>query len=254
MKKIVFAFIFLSINLFAQKISVFAASDLKFALDEIKQSYLEINKNAQIDLIYGSSGKGMSQIENSAPFDLYFSANEDYVINLYNKNLLLTKPKLYGIGRLVIWSKDKNFDKTKGFDNLKENWITKIAIANPNHAPYGEKAKQALEKVDIYKSIENKLVYGENISATANMINIQAAQIGIIALSLALSPAIQDETNNYYLIEQNLHKPLFQAYALTKNAVNNQEAKDFYDFIEKENSLKILKKYGFEVPTAGIND
>lgn len=232
---------------FADKITVFAASDLKFALDEITKIYKTKNKDINIDLIYGSSGKGMTQIENGAPFDIYFSANQEYVENLYKKDLLLEKPKLYGLGRIVIWSKNKEFDKNQGFENLKENWVAKIAIANPDHAPYGEKAKQALEKMGIYKEIENKLVFGENISATTNMINIQAAQIGIIALSLALAPTTE-EKNNFYLIDKKLHEPLFQAYSITKYAQNNKEAKEFYNFISSDESLRILKKYGFEVP------
>ena len=172
---------------------------------------------------------------------------KNYVENLFKKGLLIEKPKLYALGRIVIWSKNKNFEKNKGFDNLKENWVSKIAIANPEHAPYGEKAKQALEKVGLYKEIEKKLVFGENISATTNMINIQAAQIGIIALSLALAPTIEEQ-NNYFLIDRSFHEPLFQAYSITKYAQNNKEAKDFYKFISSDESLKILKKYGFEVP------
>ncbi len=246
MRKIVLALMVLSSTMFADKITVFAASDLKFALDEIKNSYISNNKNIEIDLIYGSSGKGMTQIENGAPFDIYFSANLEYVENLYKKDLLIEKPKLYGIGRLVIWSKNKNFDKNKGFDNFKESWVEKIAIANPQHAPYGEKAKQALEKVGLYSEIEKKLVFGENISATANMINIQASQIGIIALSLALSTTVEEKAN-YFLIDDNLHEPLFQAYSITKYAKNNEEAKKFYKFISNDIALNILKKYGFEV-------
>jgi molybdate transport system substrate-binding protein len=247
MKKIILGLMILCSSIFADKITVFAASDLKFALDEIKERYTSVNKDVDINLIYGSSGKGMNQIENGAPFDIYFSANQNYVENLYKKGLLIEKPKLYALGRIVIWSKNKNFEKNKGFDNLKENWVSKIAIANPEHAPYGEKAKQALEKVGLYKEIEKKLVFGENISATTNMINIQAAQIGIIALSLALAPTIEEQ-NNYFLIDRSFHEPLFQAYSITKYAQNNKEAKDFYKFISSDESLKILKKYGFEVP------
>ncbi len=247
MKKIILGLMILCSSIFANKITIFAASDLKFALDEIKNLYTAINKDININLIYGSSGKGMNQIENGAPFDLYFSANEVYVENLYTKGLLIEKPKLYGVGRIAIWSKNKNFDKNKGFDNLKEPWVSKIAIANPEHAPYGEKSKQALEKVKLYKEIEKNLVFAENISAAANMINIQATEIGIIALSLVLAPNIEVK-DNYYLIDKNLHEPLFQAYSITKYAQNNKEAKEFYKFISSDKALKILKKYGFEVP------
>ena len=123
MKKIILGLMILCSSIFADKITVFAASDLKFALDEIKERYTSVNKDVDINLIYGSSGKGMNQIENGAPFDIYFSANQNYVENLFKKGLLIEKPKLYALGRIVIWSKNKNFEKNKGFDNLKENWV-----------------------------------------------------------------------------------------------------------------------------------
>jgi len=244
--KLLLALLFLITTAFAQKITIFAASDLKFALDSIKENFLNKYPKNTINIIYGSSGKGRVQIAHGAPYDLYFSANIDYVNTLYKNKKLITKPKLYAVGRLVIWSKNKNFDAKKGFQNLLEPWAKKIAIANPAHAPYGQKAKQALESVKIYKKIKSKIVLGENISQTANYINIQAADIGIIALSLVISPDIANSKySSYYLIDNKLHKPIKQAYAITSYAKKSDLTKKFYNFFQTKESVKIMKNYGF---------
>ena len=250
-KKIIFISLFFSNIVFGDTITIFSASDLKFALDAIKEKFLQINPHATINMIYGSSGKGMLQIQNDAPYDIYFSANMDYVQNLYESGKVITKPKLYAIGRIVIWSKNKKFDVKKGFDNLKASWVQKITIANPVHAPYGQKAKQALESVGLYRELKPKIVFGENISQTANYINIKAADVGIIALSLVLAPNIANsEFKNYYLIGDKLHKPLKQGYGITKYGSKSKLAKEFYDFFDTKNALKIMKNYGFVVSVA----
>ncbi len=246
--KILFTLLLLTTAAFADKITIFAASDLKAALDTIKEQFEKEHPNATIRMIYGSSGKGRVQIARGAPYDLYFSANMDYVQELYKKGKVVTKPKLYAVGRLAIWSKNKNFDAKKGFENFLAPWVDKIAIANPAHAPYGQKAKQALQSVGIYNKIKDKIVLGENISQTANYINMKAVDIGIIALSLVLAPEIaKSPYNSYYLIDAKLHKPLRQGYALTKYGAHSQLAKEFYDFFQTKESAAIMKKYGFVV-------
>jgi len=247
-KKVFLLLLFLSSAAFAEKITIFAASDLKFALDTIKSDFIQTHPNAVIQMIYGSSGKGRVQIERGAPYELYFSANMDYVEDLYKKGKVSTKPKLYAIGRLVIWSKNKNFDAQKGFENFTQTWVHKITIANPAHAPYGQKAKQALQAKGIYKKIEPKIVFGENISQTANYINIKAADIGIIALSLALAPSIANSPyKSYYLIDAKLHEPLRQGYAITTYGAHSKLAHQFYNYLQTAKAQSIMKKYGFVV-------
>jgi len=246
-KRTVLLFLLLSCALFAQKITIFAASDLKFALDTIKTEFLKSHPNDTVNIIYGSSGKGRVQIERGAPYDIYFSANMEYVRYLYNRGDIISKPKLYAIGRLVIWSKNKHFDAKKGFANLTQAWVKKITIANPTHAPYGQKAKQALKSEHLYKKLQPKIVFGENISQTANYINIKAADIGIIALSLVLAPNIKESSfHKYYLIDDRLHEPLYQGYGLTSHAKGSSLAKDFYTFFQKPESQKIMHTYGFK--------
>lgn len=236
-------------SLQAQSITIFAASDLKFALDTIKADFLKKHPNDTIKIIYGSSGKGRTQIARGAPYELYFSANMDYVDMLYVSGDIATKPKLYAIGRLVLWSKNKNFNPKEGFANLTQAWANKIAIANPSHAPYGEKAKQALESKKLYKRVQNKIILGENISQTANFISIKAADIGIIALSLVKTPTIQNSSyNSYYLIDDTLHKPLYQGYGITRYGAHSKLAHQFYEYFQTPQAQQIMQRYGFSKP------
>lgn len=248
MKNIIGLLLLLSSFGFADKITVFAASDLKFALDDIKKEFLKQNPKDEAEMIYGSSGKGMTQITNGAPYHLFFSADMEFVEKLYKNGNITTKPKPYALGRVVIWSKHKNFKPELGFENLKAAWVNKIAIANPTHAPYGEKAKQAMEKLGIYESLKLKFVLGENISQTAGFISSGAADVGIIALSLALAPTISStEQSGYFLIDEKLHNPLIQGYGITKFGQKEPLAQKFYDFISTETAAAIMKKYGFEI-------
>lgn len=250
MKKLIFTIVLLVTMVFGDKITVFAAADLRFALDELKNEFLKQNPNHEIEMIYGSSGKGLHQVENGAPYHLYYSANEAFVEKLYSQGDIITKPRLYALGRVVLWSTNQNFDASKGFENLKEPWVKKIAIASPSHAPYGEKAKQAFESLGIYKDLESKLVLGENISHTAQFVQSGAADIGVIALSLALAPTIANsKTYSYYLIDDKLHKPLLQGYGITKYAKDSKLAFEFYEFTLSDKAMEIMKKYGFELPT-----
>lgn len=235
--------------LYADTVTVFAASDLKFALDTIKADFLKTHPDDTLHMIYGSSGKGKVQVANGAPYDLYFSANEAYVEALYKNGDIVTEPKLYAIGRLVIWSMRDDFNASKGFANLTAPWAGKVAIANPAHAPYGEKAKQALESRHLYNKLKPKIVLGENISQTANFIKIKAADAGIIALSLVLAPTVAKSGHTaYYLIDDTLHQPLRQGYGITKHGADNPLARAFYDFFQTEKAQQIMEQYGFSVP------
>ena len=248
MKKLILLITLFSTIVFANSITIFAASDLQYALKDIKQEFLKKYPNNKITIIYGSSGKGMRQVAQNAPYDIYFSANMDYVETLYKKGFIVTKPILYAIGRIVIWSKNKNFDPKIGFNNFTKSWVNKIAIANPSHAPYGQKAKQSMVKKDIYNKIKPKIIFGENISATTSYIDTKAADIGVIALSLVLNPHIADtKYNKYYLIPSNLHEPLEQGYGITSYGKNSKLALKFYNFMQQNSTKVMMKKFGFSI-------
>ncbi len=237
--------LFVKTPVFAQNnITVVAASDLKFALDSIISVYQKLNPTKKVQVTYGSSGKFFEQIQNSAPFDMYFSADRKYPQLLKEKGFAISEVKIYGVGRIVIWSKkiDPNIEK---MNSLLDSKINKIAIANPNHAPYGARAKESMQYSKIYDKVKSRLVFGENISQTAQFVQFGAADIGIIALSLALAPNMQKEGGKYYLVPKETHQSLEQGYVILKHAKENKDAETFYTFIASPKAIEILTHFGF---------
>lgn len=241
---LIITFIFTGCTNQSQKVSVAAASDLKFALDSIVSVYQNQHPSEKIQVTYGSSGKFFEQIQYNAPFDLYFSADVSYPQKLKAQGFTISEVKTYGIGRIVIWSKkiNPNIEKMNSLLNPKMN---KIAIANPDHAPYGEKAKESMQYYKIYDKVKSKFVYGENISQTAQFVELGAADIGILALSLALSPPMEKAGGNYYVIPEKSHQPLEQGYVVLKHAKNNPNAVKFYNFVATPTAIAILTHFGF---------
>ena len=232
----------------APKITIAAAADLKFAMDSMVTVYKAQNPGADIEVTYGSSGKFFEQISNDAPFDIFFSADIDYPNKLKDKGLTIGDTNTYGIGQIVLWSKKTDPNKEQ-MNTLIDADINKIAIANPDHAPYGKRAQEALQYYKLYDKVQSKLVFGENIAQTAQFVTTGAADIGIVALSLAVSPTMKNEGGKYYIIPEQSHTPLEQAYALLKHANANPTATKFYDFVSSPVAINILKYYGFSQKT-----
>lgn len=236
----------------SQEITVAAAADLKFAMGELTANFEKQTGN-KVNVTYGSSGNFFSQIQNGAPFDLFFSADLDYAKKLeaggqgepgtlYN----------YALGRVVIWTPpgvqvDVN---SQGMSALLDPAIQKIAIANPAHAPYGRAAVAAMKKAGVYEKAEPKLVYGDNISQAAQFAQSGNAQAGIIALSLAISPAMKD-SGKMWLIPAELHPPIEQAAIVMKSSQKKEAAKAFLAYVKSPAGKALMDKYGFTTPAAG---
>lgn len=229
--------------------TIAVAADLKFAMDSIVTSFKAQNPGSDIDVTYGSSGKFFEQISNGAPYDIFFSADIDYPMQLKNKGRTLGIVKTYGIGQIVLWSKKRD-PNTEQMQTLLDAGISKIAVANPAHAPYGKRAEESLRYYKLYDQVKGKLVFGENISQTAQYVTTGAADIGIVALSMAVSPAMKKEGGKYYLIPEQSHSPLEQAYTLLKHSAGNSNAGKFYDFISSPTAVNILKYFGFAQKTS----
>lgn len=227
-----------------REIVVAAAADLKFAMDSIITIFDKDHADIDVKVTYGSSGNFFAQISNGAPFDLFFSADIDYPQQLKEKNIAISDVKPYGIGQVVLWSKKVDPSLHK-MNTLLDGDIAKIAIANPAHAPYGKKAEESLQYYKLYDKIKDKLVLGENIAQTAQFVTTGAADIGIVALSLALSPAMQREGGKYWLIPAESHQPLQQGYVILQHAKDNKDVAQFSDFIGSSKAAAILKYYGF---------
>jgi len=249
MKEFFFILCCLSISLTTKSqasstVLIAAASDLKFAMDSAIAVFKKTHPDLRVDVTYGSSGKLYEQISHSAPFDLFFSADIEYPLNLKKKGFASSDVYTYGIGRIVLWS--NVIDRSAvGMDMLSTTSIRKIAIANPRHAPYGRRAEEALRHFNIYDQVKNKLVYGENISQTAQFVTTGAADAGIIALSLALSPAMKKHKGQYYMIPENAHTPLEQGFVVLRNAMGNPHVSSFKDFMLTSTATEILGFYGF---------
>ncbi|MEJ7645348.1 MAG: molybdate ABC transporter substrate-binding protein [Chryseolinea sp.] len=227
-----------------EKVLVGAASDLKFALDSVIARYNLGQRYHRIEVTYSSSGKLFEQISHGAPYDIFFSADTAYPAKLKENGLVIGDLHSYGIGRIVIWS--KKIDPIKGeMNSLINPLIRKISIANPAHAPYGKRAAEALTYYALYQKVLPLLVYGENISQAAQFVTSGAADAGIIALSLAISPAMQKEKGSYFLIPREAHTPLDQAFVLLTHAKANGTALAFIDFVRSDEAKRILRHFGF---------
>lgn len=236
----------LATSVHAEKITVAAAADLKFAMDEIVSAYKKTHADDEVDVIYGSSGKFHTQIQQGAPYDLFFSADVAFPRELAKSGLAASEVKSYAFGRIVLWSASLDASKMT-LAKLTDPGITRIAIANPKHAPYGKRAEEALRTAGAWEKVEPKLVYGENIAHTAQFVQTGNAQVGIIALSLAVNPELASK-GGYWLIPDNLHQPLEQGYVITKHAEGNALAKRFADYMGSKAARAVMTKYGFVLP------
>ena len=241
------AIILLSQLCAAQDIRVAAAADLQFAMQDIATQFQkQTGKSAQV--IYGSSGNFFQQLQNGAPFDLFFSANLDYAKKLEAAGL--TEPGSYyqyAKGKIVIWvPKDSKLDLSSGLKALLDPSIKKIAVANPQHAPYGQAAVAAMQKEGVYDKVKGKLVLGENISQTASFVVSGSADVGIVALSLALAPNMKDQ-GRYVEIAAGEYPPIEQACVILSSSKNKDVARQFLGFVKTPAVGELLEKYGFDV-------
>ena len=232
----------------AEEVTIAAASDLNFAFKELVAEYEKITGN-HVKLSLGSSGNFYAQIRNGAPFDLYFSADIGYPKKLEEAGLTVPGSLYrYAVGRIVIWTgHESQINVAKGFEALQEPKIKKIAIANPKHAPYGRAAVAAMEYFKVYEQGKDKLVLGENISQAAQFVESGACEIGVIALSLAMAPAMKTR-GTYWEIPAEAHPPLEQGMVIMRSSQRQEAAKQFLAFIKGMQGQEIMTRYGFTLP------
>lgn len=229
-----------------ERFTIAAASDLRYALDDIADLYREQHPEQRFDIIYGSSGKMTTQIMNGAPYDLFFSADIAFPERLQQAGLTATEPAVYAIGRIVLWSNTLDTSTLSLEDLATHPRIRRIAIAQPAHAPYGLRAQEALQAVGVWDAVQSRLVFGENIAQTAQMVESGAATIGIIALSLARFPTLAEHP--YFLIDETLHNPLTQGYVVTQRGRQNPAVMQFAEFMQTPAALAVMERYGFVIP------
>jgi molybdate transport system substrate-binding protein len=248
MKKIIlsFAILIAAITVSAQRVNVAAAANLRYVLTEIKTAYIKQNPKAKVNLTFGASGMLVQQIMNGANFDFFMAADNEFPLKLKEKGLTTGKMSTYAFGKLAIYSTTLEVDKL-GLSVLKNPSVKKIAIANPETAPYGERSIALLKNLKLYESLKPKIVLGENISQAAQFAFTGNTEIGFIALSLAMAPEMAGK-GNYYIVPQNQYKPIEQACILIKTQVLNTESIKFRKFVLSPATKAIWEKFGYSVP------
>jgi molybdate transport system substrate-binding protein len=232
-----------------QEITVAAAADLNAVLPELVARYTKQTRQV-VKLVVGSSGNLTNQIRNGAPFDVFFSADEEYPKQLVVEGLAIKDPLYrYAIGRLVLWVPSQSaLDLEKlGASALLDPSVKKIAIANPQHAPYGRAAEASLKHFGIYDQVAAKFVLGENVAQAAQFVESGNAQAGLIALSHALTPAMKNK-GRYWTVPLDSYATLNQTAVVLSRSKHQEAAQKFLKFIRGSESVSLLKSYGFSLP------
>ncbi len=224
------------------ELRVAAAADLANAFKEMGALF-EKESGAKVTVVLGSTGLLAKQVENGAPFDLLFAADETFLTDLEKKGRVVPHTRrLYAIGRLTIWTR-KDAPLPKSLADLADPAYHHIAIANPEHAPYGAAAREALQKANVWKSVEPRLVYGENIQQTLQYAQTGNADVALVALSLAIG-----SEGHWTLVPDKLHHPLRQAVGLLTSSTNQPLARRFVAFVNGPKGRPIMRRFGFLLP------
>jgi len=232
--------------LLADTANIAAASDLQYAFKEMQTIFAKKYPAETINFQFGSSGKALTQIESGAPYDVFFAADMNYPKQLKEKGLAVGDVKPYALGRIGLMTLKSNNIAVNDLSILATDRIKKIAIANPEHAPYGQAAVAALKTLGLYDKVKDKFVMGENIQQATQFVQTGAADAGLIALSIAKAPIIADQVN-FGLINGKSHPDIIQGYALLKRGENNKAARAFLSTVESPEGDAIMKKYGFTI-------
>ena len=232
----------------AEEISIAAAADLTRCLEELNGAFVKEHPDAMPKVSTGSSGNFCAQIKNGAPYDIFLSADMSYPRQLADAGLAdKNSLTLYAVGQIVLLTTNEKIDVTKGLDILKDaQLVKKIAIANPEHAPYGRAAKAALEHYGLWDAVKDRIVTGENISQTAQFVQSGNADAGIVALSLVIDPKAEKQVR-YYVIPQESYPALEQGAVLTNAGSAKPLARAYLEFLRGDTARKILDRYGFRV-------
>ena len=225
------------------KVSIAAAADLQFALEGISGAFRAAHPDVDVQVAYGSSGNFYAQIRNQAPFDVFLSADVEYPRKLAQEGIGARDSLfVYAVGRIVVWVPASSpLDPATA---LRAASVRHVAIANPQHAPYGRAAEAALRSMGVYDSVVGKLVLGENVAQTLEFVQSGAADVGIVALSLALAPPVRGQ-GRYWEVPAEAYPKIEQGGLILKDS---KAAREFRSFILAAGARRILKEYGFSLP------
>jgi molybdate transport system substrate-binding protein len=224
-------------------LSIAAAADLNFALEEISREFRKSRSATDLRIAYGSSGNFYAQLRNHAPFDLFLSADVEYPRKLAQEGLAAADSVfIYAVGRIVVWVPAQSpLDPATA---LHSSALHHLAIANPQHAPYGRAAELAMRSMGVYDSVVGKLVLGENVAQTLQFVESGAADAGIVALSLAIAPPVRSQ-GRYWEVPLEAYPKMEQGGVIVKDST---EAREFRSWMLAPEGRAILKRYGFYLP------
>jgi molybdate transport system substrate-binding protein len=231
-------------------VRIAAAADLRYALEELIRGFRQQQPRLDISVSYGSSGTAYAQLLNGAPFDLFLSADVTYPRQLAARGLTLEGAEfIYAVGRIVLWvPAASSIDvAAAGMSALAGPGVSHIAIANPEHAPYGRAAEAAMRTAGVYDVAKSKLVLGENVSQALQFVESGAAQIGIVALSLAVAPPVAGR-GRYREIPLDTYPQIEQGGTILRWAANPDAARAFREFMLSSAGRAVLNRYGFSLP------
>lgn len=224
-------------------LSIAAAADLQFALEDVARGFRAAHPGLEVKIAYGSSGNFFAQIQNQAPFDLFLSADAGYPRKLVEQGTGVRDPVfIYAAGRLAVWVPARSSLDPK--TALESPALRRLAIANPEHAPYGRAAVAALRSLGVYDRVRPKLAFGENIAQTLEFAQSGAADAGVVALSLALAPAVRGQ-GRYWEIPPEAYPRLEQGGVILKDS---PDARAFRDWMTATTGARVLEQYGFSLP------
>lgn len=250
-KKLLFLLMILAMPLAqAGTLLVAAASDLVYCIDELGAAFRKAEPGADVKVSTGASGNFFAQIKRGAPFDVFLSADMDYPRRLAQEGAAdpasLTP---YAIGRLAVWTLDPRFDLGKGMRAFADPRLARVAIANPDVAPYGRAARAALVHHGVWAAVQGKLAIGENVAQAAQFVQTGNAQLGIVSLATVLSPRLKG-VGRYYLVPENGIAPIEQGVVVTRHGKANPLAARFVQFLQTKVARDILQRSGFGPPRA----
>jgi molybdate transport system substrate-binding protein len=251
-KKILFLLMVLAMPAaYAGTLLVAAASDLVYCIDELGAAFSEEVPGAEVRVSTGASGNFFAQIKRGAPFDVFMSADMDYPRRLAREGAAdPASLATYAIGRLAVWTLDARFDVGQGMRVFADRRLARVAIANPEVAPYGRAARAALVRHGVWDALQGKLVIGENIAQAAQFVQTGNAQLGIVSLATVLSPRLKG-VGRYYLVPEGGIAPIEQGAIVTRHGQGNPLAARFVRFLQTGRAQAILVRSGFGLPRMG---
>ena len=235
----------ISLGLHAQTVRVAAAGNLRYILDDIKELYTKKSPSVKVEVVLSASGALYQQIINGANYDFFMAADKSFPDKLKEQGVANGDVKVYGYGKLVLYS--NSLDVSKGVEMLTEKSVSRIAIAKPEVAPYGERAMQCLTYYGMFDKVKAKIIYADNIATAAQYATTGNTEVGFLALALVLAPEMKGK-GKYVELDPKSYKPVEQACVLLKTWEKNPEASKFMKFVLSAECKPVFEKYGFIVP------